>query len=97
MTPMPIRLERELMELLKEGAKRTPHKKQELVRITLRWHLRQVIEAEATRPARGRVTNVEPWPEGELARIYRDTAKEGWDKVEAAAVRAGQRRPSMDD
>ena len=96
MTPMPIRLERELMDLLADGVKRTPHKKQELVRITLRRHLREVIEAEATRPAQ-RVTNVEPWPEGELTRIYQETAQEGWDEVESAAVRAGQRRPSMDD
>ena len=85
------------MDLLADGVKRTPHKKQELVRITLRRHLREVIEAEATRPASGRVTNVEPWPEGELARIYQETAQEGWDEVEAAAVRAAQRPPSMDD
>ena len=94
---MPIRLEKELMDLLRDGAKRTPHKKQELVRITLRRHLREVIEAEMTRPARGRVTAIEPWAKGTLARIYKETAEEGWDEVEEAAVRAGQKPPSMDD
>ena len=97
-TPIPIRLEKELVELLKEGARRTPHKKQELVRLTLRRHLREVIEAEATKPAKGRITNVEPWPKGVLAEAYRQEAAEGWDKVEEAAVRAGQKNPpSFDD
>ena len=97
-TPMPIRMEKELVELLKEGVRRTPHKKQELVRLTLRRHLREVIEAEATRPAKGRVTNVEPWPKGVQAKIYKETAEEGWDKVEEAAVRAGQKKPPrLDD
>ena len=97
-TPMPIRLEKELVELLKEGTRRTPHKKQELVRLTLRRHLREVIEAEATKPAKGRITNIEPWPKGVLEKIYKETADEGWDKVEEAAVRAGQKTPpSFDD
>jgi hypothetical protein len=95
--PMPIRLEKELVTLLSEGARRTPHRKQELVRITLRRHLREVIEAEAIRPAKGRVTNIEPWPKGLLTRIFRETAEEGWDEIEAAAVKAGQRAPSMND
>ncbi len=81
------------MKLLAEGARRTPHKKQELVRITLRRHLREVIEGEAVRPERGRVTNIEPWPEGMLTAIYREIEHEGWDQVEAAAVRAGQKHP----
>lgn len=97
-TPMPIRLEKELTDLLSEGAKRTPHKKQELIRITLRRHLREVIDAETTHRHQGRVTNIEPWPRRELAKIYKETAHEGWDRIEAAAVRAGQKRPpSFDD
>jgi hypothetical protein len=97
-SPMPIRLEKELIELLKEGARRTPHKKQELVRLTLRRHLQEVIEEEATRPPKGRVTNVEPWPKGLLTKIYKEIEHEGWDKVEEAAVRAGQTHPpSFDD
>lgn len=95
--PMPIRIEEELVSLLAEGARRTPHKKQELIRLTLRRHLREVIEQEATQPAETRVTNIDPWPKGALARAYKRTRQEGWDKVEAAAVRAGQRPPSMDD
>jgi hypothetical protein len=44
------------------------------------------------------IKNIEPWPEGMLAKIYRETAGEGWDKVEEAAVRAGQKSPpSFDD
>jgi hypothetical protein len=97
-TPMPIRIEKELLTLLAEGARRTPHKKQELIRLTLRRHLREVIEAEATKPSKSRVTNIDPWPEGALTRAYKETQHEGWDKVEAAAVRAGRKkRPSMDD
>lgn len=91
--PMPIRLEKELMDLLKEGARRTPHKKQELVRLTLRRHLRETIEEEARPAKEGRVTNIEPWPRGMLTRIYKELEHEGWDKVEAAAVQAGQQRP----
>ena len=45
--PMPVRFEPELQELLREGARRTPHKKQELIRITLRRYLPKVIEQEA--------------------------------------------------
>jgi hypothetical protein len=97
-TPMPIRIEKELMDLLREGVRRTPHRKQELVRLTLRRHLREVIEEEATKPAKGRVTNVEPWPSGVLAAAYKAIAPEGWDAIEAAAVRAGQQSPpSLDD
>ena len=97
-TPMPIRLGKELAELLKEGVRRTPHKKQELIRLTLRRHLREVIDKEAVKPGKGRITNIEPWPKGLLRKIYKETAREGWDKVEEAAVRAGQKTsPSFDD
>ena len=95
---MPIRIEEELVDLLAEGARRTPHRKQELIRLTLRRHLREVIEEEATVSAQTRVTNIDPWPKGALTRAYKRTQNEGWDKVEAAAVRASQKRPpSMDD
>jgi hypothetical protein len=97
-TPMPIRIEKDLLKLLSEGARRTPHKKQELVRITLRRHLREVIEEEAIKPATERVTNVAPWPKGTLTKTYRETVDEGWDKIEEAAVRAGLKSPpSLDD
>ena len=96
--PMPIRLEKELVDLLQEGTRRTPHKKQELIRITLRRHLRDVIDVEAKPTAKERITNVQPWPKGALKSAYREIAGEGWDTVEAAGVRAGQKRPpSFDD
>lgn len=95
-TPMPIRMEKELADLLAEGARRTPHKKQELIRITLRRHLRKVIDEESVKAPK-RVTNIQPWPKGELARAYQQTAHEGWDGIERAAVRAGQRPPRFDD
>jgi hypothetical protein len=96
-TPVPIRIEKELVDLLKEGSRRTPHKTQELIRLTLRRHLREVIEEEAVKPS-PRVTNVELWPKGMLTRIYQEIEHENWDKVEEAAVRAGQASPpSMDN
>ncbi len=86
------------MDLLREGARRTPHKKQELIRLTLRRHLRTVIEDEAMKSDKRRVTNIEPWPKGMLTKIYQEIEHERWDEVEKAAVRAGQKRlPSMDD
>jgi hypothetical protein len=94
---MPIRMEKELLDLLSDGVRRTPHKKQELIRLTLRRHLKDVIEEEAMRPSQARVTNIKPWPEGLLAKAYKEIAHEGWDKIEAAAVRATRRRPAMDD
>jgi len=54
-----------------------------------------VIDQEASTPAR-RVTNVEPWPRGALARAYKRIEREGWDRVEAAAAGA-QPPPSMED
>ena len=93
---MPIRLEKELLDLLREGTRRTPHKKQELVRLTLRRHLRETIEEEAVRPAKGRVTNIEPWPKGVVEAMYRKIDHEGWDKIEDAATRA-QGKPSFED
>ena len=48
--PMPVRFEPELQQLLREGTRRTPHKKQELIRITLRRYLPKVIEQETAKP-----------------------------------------------
>jgi hypothetical protein len=95
-SPMQIRMEKELADLLAEGARRTPHKKQELVRLTLRRHLRDVIEEESFTVSPKRLTTVDPWPKGALAAAYRRTPAEGWDKVEAAAIRA-QGKPSFED
>jgi aminopeptidase N len=95
MQTMSVRFDDEVRWLLKEGQRRTPLTKQELVRRTLRQHLRSVIEQEASTPAK-RVTNVEPWPHGALARAYKRTGHEEWDKVEAAAA-AAQPLPSMED
>ena len=95
-TPMPIRMEQELLDLLTEGARRTPHKKQELVRLTLRRHLQKIIDDEATKAPEGRITAIEPWPKGALASAYKKVALEGWGEVERAATRA-QGKPSFED
>src|SRR5216684_4027943 len=68
--PMSVRLDRELLSLLSEGRRRTPLNKQELVRRTLRLHLRDVIENESVVP-QSRITKVSPWPRGALARAYK--------------------------
>lgn len=94
--PIPIRVEREILDLLSEGARRTPHKKQELIRITLRRHLREVISEEAVQKPRKRLTTISPWPKGALVAAYKRTAGEKWDEVEDLAVR-GQGKPSMED
>jgi hypothetical protein len=93
-TPLSIRLDKGLCRLLADGARRTPFNQRELLRRTLRLHLREVIEREATTPA-ARITNVDPWPRGSLAKAYR-RADKAWDRVEAAAI-AAQGRPSWDD
>jgi hypothetical protein len=92
--PIPVRFEREILSLLKEGARRTPHKKQELIRITLRRYLGQVIEAEAEKPS-ARITNVEPWPKGVLEKAYKKVGKE-WDDLEEQAIQA-QGKPDFND
>jgi hypothetical protein len=84
--PLSIRLDQDLHALLSEGAKRTPLNKRELLRRTLRLHLREVIEREAT-ALHPRITNVEPWPKGSLAKAYRRIDKD-WERVEAAATAA---------
>ncbi len=92
--PLSIRLDKELRLLLSEGARRTPFNQRELLRRTLRLHLREVIEREALAPAT-RLTNIVPWPRGALAKAYRTTEKE-WERAEAAAT-AAQGQPSWED
>ena len=94
-TPMPLRLEPELHGILAEGARRTPHKKQELIRITLRRHLATVIAEEAPEREGARLTNLKPWPKGTLATAYRRQEK-AWEATEAAATRA-QGQPAFED
>jgi hypothetical protein len=56
--------------------------------------LREVIEQEAA-PPEARLTNIDPWPRGCLAKAYR-RVDQAWDRIEAAAT-AAQGRPSWDD
>jgi hypothetical protein len=93
--PLPVRLEQDLQDALTEGVRRTPHKKQELIRLTLRRHLNEVIEKEATLKKEPRITNIDPWPKGVVEKAYRRIGRE-WDKLEEAAIRA-QGRPDMND
>jgi CRISPR/Cas system-associated protein Csm6 len=92
---MPVRFEPELQQLLREGARRTPHKKQELIRITLRRYLPKVIEQEAGKRSRGRLTRLEPWSRSTLEKAYRQIGSE-WDALEEAAIKA-QGRPDFND
>jgi hypothetical protein len=92
--PLSIRLDKELRALLVEGARRTPLNQRELLRRTLRCHLREVIEREAG-PPEARLTNIDPWPRGCLAKAYR-RVDPAWDRVEATAT-AAQGRPSWTD
>jgi len=93
--PMPVRFEPELQALLREGARRTPHKKQELIRITLRRHLSHVIEQEAGKQRRGRLTRIEPWSGATLKKAYQKMGRE-WDALEEAATKA-QGKPDFND
>ena len=92
--PLSIRLDKKLRSLLVEGARRTPLNQRELLRRTLRLHLREVIEREAA-SLETRITDLEPWPRGCLARAYRRVDR-AWDRTEAPAT-AAQGRPSWDD
>jgi len=92
--PVPVRFDPEILSLLREGSRRTPHKKQELIRITLRRHLASVIESEAS-GERKRLTNITPWPEDELRKAYRRLGRE-WDQIEDLAIVA-QGKPSFED
>ena len=92
--PMPVRFDAELQKLLREGARRTPHKKQELIRLTLRRHLRSVIEQEATCEQRP-LTNIKAWREEELKAAYKRVGAD-WDSLEEVAIKA-QGKPSWND
>ena len=89
--PVSIRLDKKLQSLLSEGARRTPFNKRELLRRTLRLHLREVIEQEAVTP-QARITTIAPWPPGALAKAYKRVEKD-WKHIEAAAT-AAQGEPS---
>ena len=92
--PLSIRLDQQLRDLLVEGARRTPYNQRELLRRTLRLHLREVIEQESVAHSE-RLTNVAPWPRGALSHAYK-RADRRWAQIEAAAT-AAQTRPSFDD
>jgi hypothetical protein len=92
--PVPLRLDPDLTALLQEGALRTPYKQAALVRLTLRRHLRAVIEEEATTPPLT-LTNVKPWPRGTLSRAYVVTAQE--DRTLETAATAAQSTPTLED
>jgi len=83
---MSIRFDEDVRSLLREGVRRTPLTRQELVRRTVRLHLRSVIEQEASAPV-ARLTNINPWPRGVLTRAWKRTDKD-WEEVEAAAMAA---------
>lgn len=93
--PVPVRLDKSLQQALREGARRTPHKKQDLIRLTLRRHLRDVIEQEAVAKPRQRLTNIEPWPRSVVEQAYRRMGSY-WDKLETVAARA-QGKPDFND
>jgi hypothetical protein len=93
--PMPLRLDEDLRKILREGARRTPHKQQTLIRLTLRRHLRDVIDQEVIAKPAQRVTNIEPWPVEAVEKAYRRVGKE-WDNIEEVATRA-QGEPNFND
>jgi hypothetical protein len=93
--PVPVRLDKYLRSALSDGVRRTPHNKQDLIRLTLHRHLRSVIEQEAAAKPTRRITNIKPWPRRVVEQAYRRIGNE-WDKVEAAATRA-QGTPDFND
>jgi hypothetical protein len=93
--PVPVRLDKFLQKALREGARRTPHKKQDLIRLTLRRHLQEVIEQEAVAKPTRRITNIEPWPRQVVERAYRRIGRD-WNQIEEIATRA-QGRPDFND
>jgi hypothetical protein len=93
--PVPVRLDKYLQKTLREGARRTPHKKQDLIRLTLRRYLREVIEQEAVAGPARRLTNLEPWARRVVERAYQQMGGE-WDEIETAATRA-QGTPDFKD
>ena len=63
--------------------------------MTLRRHLREVIEQEALVKSARRITNIEPWPKRVIQEACRRIGKD-WDAVEDAAIRA-QGKPDFND
>jgi hypothetical protein len=92
---MPVRLDNDLQKLLRDGARRTPHKKQDLIRMTLRRHLQEVIDQEALVKSKPRITNIEPLPKRVVEEAYRRIGKD-WNTIEDAAMRA-QGKPDYND
>jgi hypothetical protein len=93
--PVPVRLDEHLRKVLRDGGRRTPPTQQDLIRLTLRRHLREVIEQETAAKPTQRITNLEPWPRHVVAKAYQRIGSE-WDKLEAVATRA-QGRPDFYD
>ena len=95
MAPISLRLDKDLELLLSEGRRRTPLKKQDLIRRTLREYLPRVIEQESRKRP---LTNVPPLPRGTMAKVYKRLAHidPEWERVEEAAVKA-QGHPGWDD
>ena len=93
--PVPVRLDKAVQKMLRDGARRTPHNKQDLIRLTLRRHLGDEIEQESVVKSVTRVTNVEPWPKRVIEAAYRGMGKD-WDAVEDMGTRA-QGRPDYSD
>ena len=94
-TPLPLRLEDDIQEILTEGFRRTPHKKQELIRITLRRYLRSVVEGEARVAKVPRLTSIKPWSNAALTRAYRNPDMER-NRIESIATHA-QAGPNLID
>jgi len=90
---MVVRLDPDLQKILRDGARRTPLKKQELIRLTLRRHLREVIDQEALVKSPPRITNIKPWSKRVVEKAYRRIGKD-WDALEDAAIRA-QGKPDV--
>ena len=91
--PVSLRLDKDILELLAEGKRRTPLNGPELIRRTLRLHLRAVIEANTAEPSK--ITSISPCPAGALKSAYQKATKD-WEHVEAAAV-AAQGAPCFED
>ncbi len=89
-------MEKDLLDLVAEGARRTPHKKQELVRLALRRHLREVTDGETSRAPQARIATIDPWPRGAFAAASNKLAADDWDRVEHTAVES-QGKPSSED
>src|SRR5437867_1091472 len=81
--PCPWRVEKKLQDVFREGTRRTPHKKQELIRITLRRHLRPVIEQEAAKTQGQPLTNIEPCRRAFWKRLTKGSAPNGISSYES--------------